>query len=133
MARVGVSGILIWRHGVPKIPALLSQPVEFQDPLGLGPTVSLALAAFAECVCASAVALGILSRLACLPIVVNFVVIAFVLHQAEVSGPRGELELAFLVVFTALLLTGPGRYSLDEWFRGKRLAGLVDRRNELVS
>ena len=63
----------------------------------------------------SALALGVLSRLACLPLVVNFAVIVFVLHHAQVPGDRGELALLFLVVFTALLLTGPGRYSLDEY------------------
>ena len=120
IARVGFSGALIWRHGISKIPGLMADPVEFLDPLGLGPTVSLALAAFAECVCAFALALGILSRFACLPLVINFGVIVFVLHQAEVPGDRGELALLFLVAFTTLFLTGPGRYSLDERFGGNR-------------
>jgi len=120
IARLGFSGILIWRHGIGKVPGLLAHPVEFLDPLGLGPAVSLALATLAECVCASALALGILSRLACLPLVINFAVIVFVLHKAQVPGDRGELALLFLIAFTALLLTGPGRYSLDERFRGKR-------------
>ena len=37
IARVGFSGSLIWRHGVSKIPALVADPVEFFDPLGIGP------------------------------------------------------------------------------------------------
>ncbi len=118
IARVGFSGTLIWRHGVSKIPALVADPVEFLDPLGLGPAVSLALATFAECVCAFALALGILSRFACLPLVINFGVIVFVLHEAQVPDDRGELALLFLVAFTTLLLTGPGRYSLDSRLRG---------------
>jgi len=52
--------------------------------------------------------------------VINFAVIVFVLHKGQVPGDRGELALLFLVAFTALLLTGPGRYSLDERFRGER-------------
>ena len=118
IARVGFSGTLIWRHGFAKISGLVADPVEFLDPLGLGPGASLALATFAECVCASAVAFGILSRFACLALVINFGVIVFVLHGAQVPGDRGELALLFLVAFTTLLLTGPGRYSLDQWLRG---------------
>ena len=118
IARVGFSGTLIWRHGVSKIPGLVADPVEFLDPLGLGPAVSLALAVFAECVCAFALALGIFSRFASLPLVINFGVIVFVMHEAQVPGGQGELALLFLVAFTTLLLTGPGRYSLDERLRG---------------
>ena len=117
IARIGFSGALIWRHGIPKIPDLAAEPVQFLDPLGLGPGVSLALATFAECVCAFALALGILSRLASLGLVINFAVIVFVLHQAQVPGGQGELALLYLVAFTMLLLAGPGRYSLDVLMR----------------
>jgi putative oxidoreductase len=54
--------------------------------------------------------------------VINFGVIVFVLHGAQVPGDRGELALLFLVAFTTLLLTGPGRYSLDQRLGGKRNA-----------
>ncbi len=113
IARIGFSGTLIWRHGIPKIPDLAATPVQFLDPLGLGPGVSLALATVAECVCAFALALGILSRFASVGLVINFAVIVLVLHQAQVPGGQGELALLYLVAFTVLLLTGPGRYSLD--------------------
>jgi putative oxidoreductase len=120
IARVGFSGTLIWRHGVSKIPRLVAEPVEFFDPLGLGPAASLVLATFAECVCAFALAVGILSRFASVALVINFAVIVFVLHEAQVPGDRGELALLYLVAFTTLLLTGPGRYSIDEQLRRDR-------------
>ena len=118
IGRVGFSGTLIWRHGLTKIPSLVADPVEFFDPLGLGPWTSLVLATFAECICAFAVAFGILSRFACLALVINFGVIVFVLHRAQVPGDRGELALLFLVAFSTLLVTGPGRYSLDQRLGG---------------
>ena len=117
---MGFSGSLIWRHGYAKIPALFQEPAEFLDPLGLGPGPSLALAAFAEFGCGLALALGIVSRVACVPLVVNFAVIVFVLHEGQVPGDRGELALLYLVAFATFLLTGPGRYSLDSWLRRPR-------------
>ena len=75
VGRVGFAGVLILRHGYPKIPALLNHPDRFFDPIGIGPTASLALAAFAEIVCAGLLALGLLGRLPCIPLVLNFAVI----------------------------------------------------------
>ena len=120
VARLGFSGTLFWRHGIRKIPALFAEPVQFLDPLGLGPATSLALATFAEAVCTFALALGLLSRFASMTLVINFAVIVFVLHEARVPDDRGEMALLYLVAFTTLLLTGPGRYSLDEWLRRPR-------------
>ena len=100
IARVGFSGTLLWRHGVSKIPGLVADPVEFLDPLGLGPAVSLALATFAECVCAFALALGILSRFACLVLVINFgplhcsasQKVRIVEEEAMVGEPLGSVK-----------------------------------------
>lgn len=119
IARVGFGGALILSHGLAKIPALLARPVQFFDPLGLGAGPSLGLAIFAEVVCALAVIVGYRSRLACLPLIVNFAVIVLVIHGLQVPGDRGELALLYLVAFLVLCLTGPGRYSLD-YRRGAR-------------
>jgi putative oxidoreductase len=115
--RLGFAGAVIWRHGYPKIPALLGNPDQFFDPIGIGGSASLALAAFAEVVCALAVALGWYSRWASLILTGNFVVIVLFLHQLQVPGDRGELALLYLIAFAGLFFTGPGRFSLDRRFR----------------
>lgn len=120
IGRVGFATSLIWLHGYAKLPALLSGPNRFFDPLGLGPAVSLALATFAEVVCAILLALGSLGRWPCVPLVLNFAVIVFVLHEAQVPGDRGELALLYLVAFSMLLVTGPGRYTVSAWLKGRR-------------
>jgi len=112
--RLGFVSVLIWKHGIDKISAFSADPIEFFDPIGLGPALSLTLAAFAEIVCAAAVAAGIFSRTACAILGLNFAVIVLVLHGAQVPGDRGELALLFMIAFGVLLVTGPGRYSLDE-------------------
>ena len=117
LLRTGFAGLLIVRHGIPKLPLFAADPVEFFDPLGLGPWLSLVLATFAETVCALALVLGLLSRVAALLLMINFSVIVFVLHQATVPGDRGALAFLFLIAFTALFLAGPGRYSLDHYLR----------------
>ena len=54
----------------------------------------------------------LLTRLALGPLLIFFVVAAFVQNASEPFGAK-ELALAYGVPFLALLFTGPGRYSLD--------------------
>ncbi len=112
-ARVSFSVTVIWRHGLEKLPEFAANPIEFFDPIGLGPTLSLILATFAELVCALALAVGIASRPASALLAINFAVIVVALHGGQVPGDRGELAFLFLLAFVTLWLTGPGRYSLD--------------------
>jgi len=119
IGRVGFTVSLIWLHGYAKLPALLTRPNQFFDPLGLGPAASLALATFAEVICAVLLAIGSLGRWPCIPLALNFAVIVFVLHGAQVPGDRGELAILYLVAFSMFLVTGPGRYTVPAWLRSR--------------
>jgi putative oxidoreductase len=116
--RVGFAGTLVLGHGFGKLQGVLAGSTSFPDPLGIGAVASLWLATFAEFFCALAVALGLMSRWASVPIVINFLVAFFLYHAGD---PMKEKELAFvyLVAFCGLICTGPGRFSLDSWLRRK--------------
>ncbi len=63
VARV-VFALLLVSHGLQKLEGFEQMSAHFPDPLGVGNSLSLALAIFGELVCSLAVVFGVLSRLA---------------------------------------------------------------------
>lgn len=115
--RLGFGGYMM-THGWGKLQMLLGGEFEsFGDPIGLGKPLSLTLATFAEFGCALLVILGLAMRPATVPIITTMAVAAFVVHGADPwtmgDGSSKEPAMLFGAAFTALLLTGPGRLSLD--------------------
>ena len=110
---LGLSLLLL--HGKAKLLGFAGLSQKFPDPLGLGPTTSLALAVFAEVLCSSLVVLGLLTRFAALSAAVTMGVAFFVVHKASLAaGPNsGELAFIFLAGFVTLVIAGPGRLSAD--------------------
>lgn len=107
------SGGLMALHGLGKMSDLFTGKHDFFDPFGWGGAFSLAMAAFAECFCSLLVIFGIKTRLALLPLITTMAVAFFLFHSGE-ELPDKELPLLYLLIFIALLVTGPGRYSFDE-------------------
>lgn len=114
--RLGSAGLLLYGHGWGKLIRFGERLGTFANPIGLGPEVSFVLVVFAEVVCTLLVMLGLLTRLAVIPLLVFFVVAAFVQHAHD-PWPRKELSILFAMPFLTLLFTGPGRYSLDAHFK----------------
>lgn len=115
--RVIFGGFMIYGHGYPKLLRLFgNDPIQFADPFGLGPTASLALAVFAEIVCAFLLIFGAFTRLATIPLIITMLVAAF---YANAGGSFGDKELAinYLFVFVALAFSGAGWYSVDAQVR----------------
>lgn len=117
--RLGAGGLLVALHGADKLLHFSDKKDSFPDPLSIGPQISLFLAGSAEGVCAAAVALGLFTRLACLPVIATMAVAAFVFHAGDPIAAR-EMALLYLIPFTALAFTGPGRFSVDHWRRSRR-------------
>ena len=104
---------LILTHGIPKLRRLFAEgPIEFGDPIGIGPAASLFLAVFAEFLCAVLVLLGFKTRWATIPIIITMLVAAFIVHAADPLGTK-EKALLFLGIFVSIFLLGPGKYSID--------------------
>ena len=107
-----LAGGLLMLHGIPKLLNFGDRMNSFGDPLGIGSTASLALCVFAELFCTGLVVLGLLTRYALIPIIINMAVIVFMVHGAEPIKER-ELPIMFLLIFISLFFSGPGKYSVD--------------------
>jgi putative oxidoreductase len=116
--RVGFGGIMAIAHGYGKLPLLLEGGGSFPDPLGIGSLASIALATAAELGGSILLVLGFMGRLAAIPLVVTMSVAFFLHHASDPFGGK-EKALLYLVAFVVLLITGPGRYSVDGLIRGK--------------
>jgi len=105
-------GLLLLKHGYPKVANFTEYAQHFSDPIGLGSHTSLLLAIFAEFICAICIVLGLFTRLASIPLVINFLVIFFIVHGSDPLGKK-ELVAAYLMLSLGTLLMGAGKISID--------------------
>lgn len=110
--RVGVGAMMLLGHGSDKLFGFSQKAQFFPDPLGIGSAASLGLTTFAEFFCAMALILGFATRLAAVPLVINMLVAALVIHGGD-PWPKKEFALLYAVPFLTLLFSGGGKYSLD--------------------
>ena len=109
-----LSGGMMLTHGLPKFDRLFGEgPVKFADPFGLGPEISLVLVIFAEVACSIFVMIGFKTRWATIPLMTTMLVAAFCAHADDPFGDK-ELPLLFFTVFLSILISGPGRYSVNQ-------------------
>ncbi len=111
-------GAIMLTHGLPKLNNLMTGNIEFLDPFGLGPGPSLTLTVFAEVVCTILVMIGLATRFATLPLIINMAVAILVAH-AQDPFARKELALLYLVIFVGFLIMGAGKFSIDYFIGGR--------------
>lgn len=115
-----VVGSFMLTHGLGKLTMLMNDnPIQFADPFGFGATVSLALTVFAEVVCSFLIIIGLLTRLAVIPLAITMAVAFFYIHGADAFGDK-ELSGLYLTIYVLLGITGSGRYSFDHLISGRR-------------
>ncbi len=112
--RVWLGLTMLLHHGLDKMLTFSDKAAGFPDPLGVGHQVSMGLAIFGEFVCAGLLTIGLFGRFAALGLAINMSVAFFLVHKAAMAGEfSGELPFIYLAGFFALLIAGPGRFSLD--------------------
>lgn len=114
--RLALGGLMI-PHGYDKLMHFASKSSKFSDPFHIGSTASLSLTIFAEFFCAVFIVLGLFTRFACIPLIINMSIAVFFAHKGDFFD-TGEKATLFLAGFIALLFTGPGKVSMDR-FIGK--------------
>ena len=112
LIRVGFS-IGMMTHGYGKFLKVIQGNFEFGDPIGIGPTFSLILAAIGEFIAPILIILGWKTRLATIFPTLTMLVAFAIVHDGDPFS-RKEKAFVYLIAFLTLYFTGPGKYSLGK-------------------
>ena len=107
-------GVLMAHHGYGKLTHFEEYSAKFMDFLYLGPKVSLALVIGAEFFCSLLLVVGLFTQLSLIPLIITMAVALFKAHSGEIFGD-GEPAFLYLTIYVALFITGPGKYSVDQY------------------
>jgi len=122
--RIIFGGFMLFGHGWSKLISFGEAAAKFPDPLGIGNELSMVSAVFCEVVCAALVMLGLVTRVAVLPLVFTMGIAAFIIHGGDPlfmgGGAAKEPALIYLTAFALLFFTGPGCFSVDTLLMNKK-------------
>ena len=101
-------------HGWTKAMHFSSMAAHFPDPLHIGSKFTLMFAILSDLICSLLVVIGLGARWAALIIAINTGAAFVLVHKFALFGSHsGELPLLFCVWALAILIAGPGPYSVD--------------------
>jgi putative oxidoreductase len=106
------AGILMMTHGYAKMINFSQMASAFPDPLGVGSEVSLSLIIGSEFFASIFLILGLFTRLALVPLIFGMSVAAFIIHGSDPMQVK-ELAFVYLFIYISLIISGPGKFSLD--------------------
>lgn len=110
--RITVAAFMI-THGWPKLSKLMAGgEIQFANPFGLGPAISLILVVFAEFLCSILIGIGLGTRLASLPLLFTMFVAAFISHGTDPFRQK-EMALLYMLIYFSLFILGSRKYSID--------------------
>ncbi len=107
-----IGGGMMLTHGWGKMMKVFAGDFAFADPIGIGPTASLILTAFAEVVCAFFILIGWKSKFFSLFLMFTMLVAAFVVHGADPFKDK-ESALVYFAIYLAIYFMGAGKISID--------------------
>ncbi len=111
LLRAGAGALLI-PHGYDKLIHFAQVSPQFMNFMGLGSSFSLSLVIFAECFCTIFLIIGLFTRVVAVPLIIVMLVALFKAHGGDLFH-TGEKAALYLLAFTAVLLCGPGKASVD--------------------
>jgi putative oxidoreductase len=110
-----IVGVFMLTHGWGKFLRLTGDgPITFADPIGIGATASLILAVFAEFICSIFLILGVVTRFSAIPLFITMLVAALIVHAPD-AFMRKELPLLYATIYGIIIISGAGKYSVDNW------------------
>jgi putative oxidoreductase len=112
LLRIGTTALIWAFHIRPKLAHFDDELASFPDPIGIGHAASFVLALLSEGACSLLVAVGLLARLASLPILFTMLMVLYLATQGF-AGADVQFALLYALPYAAIVLTGPGRWSLD--------------------
>ena len=113
-----VAGAFMLTHGFSKLSSFSEKAGFFPDPLGIGSTLSLSLATFAEFFCALFLMAGLFTRFSALGILITMLVAGLIFHFEDPFGKK-ELALLYALIFCYFTVVGGNRFSLDHLLKKK--------------
>jgi putative oxidoreductase len=105
-------GILMIPHSFFKINNFDKIVGEFINFLGMGSHATLWIVIIIELFCSLMLIIGLLTRLAVIPLLITAIIIVFVAHHGDILG-EGSAGFFYFIGYSAIALLGPGKYSLD--------------------
>ncbi len=117
LLRIGFS-ILMLTHGYGKFLRLFEDKIKFSDPIGLGKEISLYLVILGEFIAPIFIILGLKTRFFSIFPIITMYVAAFISH-ADDPFSKKEKAILFLFGFIVVLVSGPGKYSIDHSLKNR--------------
>jgi len=112
-------GIFMLTHGYGKLQLLLAGgPIQFIDPIGIGPAASLVLVVFAEFFCSIFLIFGVATRFSAVTLLITMLVAALIFHGSDPFAVQ-EKALLYAAMYFLLIFTGAGKYSADKFISEK--------------
>ena len=112
LLRLVFGGLFIY-YGYMKILAYDEILPMFTNIIGIGTKLSFNLVIFAEFFCGLLVTIGLVTRLAVIPIFITMVVAYFIAHAND-SFQVKNLAFVFLCLCPVVYVLGSGRFSIDQ-------------------
>ena len=118
LLRLSIGSTMLFSHGLPKLMKWGEMSDHFPDPIGLGSTLSLAMAIGAEVGASILLILGLGTRLAAVPLAFTMLVAIFVIHGDDPWNKK-EFAMLYLIPYVMLMFTGAGRFAVDTKLKGR--------------